>query len=198
VDHIEALERLARLKESGVLTEAEFQAQKAGLLNGSPPQANVRKAAPSAQSPEEFIEQFRGSTKGWLVGSLAGWMSLLLILAFGLGLVIIFLKWIANISARYELTTQRLMIRTGIIFKRDDEIELFRIKDVRVDYSLINQISGIGTITIRSSDATSGGRDFVMRDIPDARELRETLRNLVDEARQRRGVREIDFDQRYV
>jgi uncharacterized membrane protein YdbT with pleckstrin-like domain len=90
------------------------------------------------------------------------------------------------------------MIRSGIVFKRVDEIELFRIKDVRVDYSLINQITGIGAITVRSSDVTSGGRDFVMRDIPDAREIRETMRNLVDEARQRRGVREFDFDHSHV
>lgn len=199
MEHIEALERLARLKESGVLSDAEFEAQKAQLLNGNAHGHAARApAARASAATEEGVDEFRGSTKGWLFGSFAGWLSMLLVLAFGLGLVIIFFKWIANISARYELTTQRLMIRTGIIFKRVDEIELFRIKDVRVDYSLINQITGIGAITVRSSDVTSGGRDFVMRDVPDAREIRETMRNLVDEARQRRGVREVDFDQRYV
>ena len=34
-------------------------------------------------------------------------MSFLLCLVFGLGLVIIFLKWIVNVSSRYELTTRR-------------------------------------------------------------------------------------------
>lgn len=199
MDNIEALERLARLKEAGVLTETEFQTQKAALLRSGASEAPERPSPiRTAQSPEETLEEFRGSTRGWLFGSFGGWLSMVLVLAFGLGLLIIFLKWISNISARYELTTQRLLIRTGIIFKRDDEIELFRIKDVRVDYSLINQITGIGRITVRSSDVTSGGRDFSMHDIPDARAIRETLRNLVDEARRRRGVREVDFDQRYV
>ena len=198
MEHIEALERLARLKDSGVLTEAEFEAQKAQLLNGRTHGHDRRPVSRATSTAEEQVDEFRGSTKGWLLGSFAGWLSLLLVLAFGLGLVIILLKWVANVSARYELTTQRLMIRTGIIFKRVDEIELFRIKDVRVDFSLINQITGIGAITVRSSDVTSSGRDFVMRDIPDARQIRETMRNLVDEARQRRGVREVDFDQRYV
>jgi hypothetical protein len=59
-------------------------------------------------------------------------------------------------------------------------------------------MTGIGTITLRSSDVTSAGRDFVIRDVPNATDIRETIRTLVDEARQRRGVREVDFDQRYV
>jgi uncharacterized membrane protein YdbT with pleckstrin-like domain len=199
VDHIEGLERLARLKDSGVLTQVEFESQKAELLkNGSQAHHTVRSNERSNATAERSLQEFRGSTKGWLFGSFSGWLSMALILAFGLGLVIIALKWLHNISAKYELTTQRLMIRSGIVFKRVDEIELFRIKDVRVDYSLINQITGIGAITVRSSDVTSGGRDFVMRDIPDAREIRETMRNLVDEARQRRGVREFDFDHSHV
>jgi membrane protein YdbS with pleckstrin-like domain len=202
VDHIEALERLARLKDSGVLTDAEFNAQKAELLKrGFAGEASAT-VTPSSNSSvaadEETVEDFRGSTRGWLFGSFAGWASLLLCLLYGLGLVIIFFKWLANISSRYELTTQRLLIRTGILMKRVDEIELFRVKDVRVDFSLLNQLTDIGTITLRTSDVTSGGREFAMREVPRAREIRETIRSLVDDARQRRGVREIDFDHRFV
>jgi membrane protein YdbS with pleckstrin-like domain len=199
LDHIEALERLARLKESGVLNEAEFETQKAELLkNGANSRAGAHPRVQTTSVAEEPVDEFRGSTKGWLFGSFGGWVSLLLILLWGLGLLIILAKWIANISARYELTTQRLLLKTGIILKRVDEIELFRIKDVRVDYSLINQITGIGTLTLRTSDVTSAGRDFVIRDIPGAKETRETIRRLVDEARQRRGVREFDVDHRFV
>ena len=199
MDQIEALERLARLRDAGVLTQGEFDAQKAELLSGrSATQSDVRSSVRQAAAKEAPVEEFRGSTRGWLFGSFFGWLSLALCLAYGLGLIIILFKWLANISAQYELTNQRLLIRRGIILKRVDEIELFRIKDVRVDYSLINQLTGIGTITLRSSDVTSAGRDFVIRDIPNATEIRETIRTLVDEARQRRGVREVDFDQRYV
>jgi hypothetical protein len=66
---------------------------------------------------------------------------------------------------------------------------------VRVQFSLINQIADIGTITITSSDRTTGNAAFVLRDVPAARERREGIRKLVDRARQRRGVRELDVDE---
>lgn len=142
---------------------------------------------------EKSVETFRSSTTRWLVGSLAGWGTLLLSLV-GIGLILIAMRWLRNIATSYELSDQRLIIRSGIFNKRTDEIELYRIKDVTVDYSLINQWADIGTITIRSSDPTSAGGALVLKDIPRARAIRETLRSLVNEARQQRQVREFDID----
>lgn len=142
---------------------------------------------------EKEVELFRGSTSRWLVGSFAGWMTILLCV-FGVGLVIIFFKWLRNISTSYELTSQRLIIRTGIVFKKIDEVELYRIKDVNVTFSLLNQLSDIGRITLRSSDATTNRHPFELNDIPNARGIRETMRTLVDDARKRRRVREVDID----
>ena len=87
---------------------------------------------------EKPIETFRASTGRWLIGSLAGLGTLVLCLV-GVGLVIIALRWLQNIATSYELTDQRLIIRTGIFNKKTDEIELYRVKDVTVAYSLINQ-----------------------------------------------------------
>jgi uncharacterized membrane protein YdbT with pleckstrin-like domain len=143
--------------------------------------------------PERKIDDFRASTSRWLVGSFGGWGTLLLCLGL-VGFLVIAVKWLQNISLRYVLTDQRLVMRQGIIMKREDDIELYRIKDIRVDYSIVNQLVGIGTITIRSSDATTAGSELQMRDIPQARRRREELRRLVDQARQSRGVREIDYD----
>ncbi len=142
---------------------------------------------------EKPIESFRASTGRWLVGSLAGWGTLLLCLV-GVGLVIIALRWFQNIATHYELTDQRLIIRSGIFNKKTDEIELYRIKDVTVAYSLINQWVDIGAITISSSDPTTQGGSITLRDIPRARAIREELRELVDAARQARRVRELDVD----
>lgn len=201
LENIESLERIARLRDSGVLTEAEFQEQKSRLLSGGTVRGADR-SSPSIGSRsssiggEQKLDEFRGSTTRWLFGSFSGWLTLLLSLV-GIGLVIILAKWWGNISSRYEITDQRLKIRTGIFIKRVDEIELYRIRDVRVDFSLINQITGIGNITVLSSDPTSQARSFVMACIPDARERRESLRSLVDAARQRRQVREIDVGNVY-
>ncbi len=142
---------------------------------------------------ERQVDSFRSSTNRWLFGSFLGWMTILSC-AIGVGLIIIAIRWLQNMGSAYEVTDQRLIVRRGLVMKSIDEIELYRVKDVRVDFSLINQITDIGTITITSSDRTTGNRRFVLRDVPAARERREGIRKLVDRARQRRGVREMDVD----
>ena len=142
---------------------------------------------------ERRIDQFRSSTARWLLGSFAGWGTLALCLV-AIGLPMIAWRWLQAMSSSFEVTDQRLIVRRGIVMKTIDEIELYRIKDVRLDYSLLNQLTDIGTITLTSTDRTTGDRLFVLRDVPMARVRREGLRGLVERARQRRGVRELDVD----
>ena len=80
---------------------------------------------------ERPVDEFRSSTRRWLLGSFAGWGTLVACLA-GVGFVIIGVRWLKNRSASYEITDQRLIIKRGILFKTIDEIELYRIKDVRL------------------------------------------------------------------
>ena len=143
---------------------------------------------------EGVKDRFRSSTWGWLRGTLAGWGTLLLCLV-GIGLIIILVKWVENLATTYELTDDRLIIRRGIFFKSIDEIELYRVKDIRIDFTLLGQWANIGTITLLSSDETTRAAPLRLRDIEHAERRREELRKLVDEARQRRRVREIDMVQ---
>ena len=135
---------------------------------------------------------FRSSTWGWLRGTLAGWATLLLCLV-GVGLLIVLVKWIENLAATYEVSEDRLIIRHGIFIKSIDEIELYRVKDIRLDFSLINQWAGIGTLTITSSDETTRQAPLVIPNVEAAEARREEMRRLVDAARQKRRVREIDM-----
>jgi len=148
--------------------------------------------APGGQMMEQALDTFRSSTWGWLRGTLAGWGTLLLCLV-GVGFLIILVKWVQNLGITYELTAERLVLRKGIFVKSVDEIELYRVKDVRLDFTLINQMAGIGTITIDSSDETTRDAPLVMPHIANAATRREQLRSLVDAARQKRRVREVDF-----
>ena len=161
---------------------------------------------------DQVHDSFRPSTFGWLRGTAAGLGTVLLgiagiailigaagdwswypLLLTGLAVLIVLWKWIQNMAALYEITPERLVVRRGIIFKSIDEIELYRIKDVRMDFSLLNQWAGIGNICLTSSDETTRVGDLVMRNIGKAQTRREELRRLVDAARQKRGVREIDM-----
>jgi uncharacterized membrane protein YdbT with pleckstrin-like domain len=111
----------------------------------------------------------------------------------GLAFALLAWKWLTNMAARYDLTEDRLIVRRGIFIKSLDEIELYRVKDIRLDFSLINQMAGLGTICIVSSDETTRAEPLVIREVERAGPRREELRRLVDAARQKRRVREIDM-----
>ena len=167
----------------------------------------------------QTVDRFRSSTLGWLRGTLAGWGTILLLvagivgtiwalaqrpvtgaawlfpIALAAGALILLYKWVANLATTYEVTEDRLILHKGIVMKSIDEIELYRVKDVRIDFSLINQTADIGTISITSSDETTREAPLVIRDVARARARRETLRTLVDTARRNRGVREFDMVQ---
>jgi uncharacterized membrane protein YdbT with pleckstrin-like domain len=140
---------------------------------------------------DQPLDTFRSSTLGWLRGTLAGWATLALCL-IGVGLIIVLIKWIENIGTTYEITEDRLVLRKGIFVKSIDEVELYRVKDVRLDFTLINQWANIGTITVASSDETTRAAPLVIRDVDNANARREELRRLVEAARQKRRVREMD------
>ena len=123
---------------------------------------------------DQVHDSFRPSTFGWLRGTAAGLGTVLMgIAGFALmiamagdwgawplvltGLALVLAKWIENMSAKYEITPERLIVRRGIVFKSIDEIELYRIKDVRMDFSLLNQWAGIGTICPGVSVGASPG-----------------------------------------
>jgi len=159
---------------------------------------------------EGVQDSFRSSTWGWTRGTLAGWGTVALgiagialtavgswerwpLLLTVLAFLILGWKWLENMSSRYDLGEDRLLVRRGIFLKSLDEIELYRVKDIRLDFSLINQMAGIGTVTITSSDETTRSAPLVLAHIEAAQRRREELRTLVDKARQKRRVREIDM-----
>jgi len=140
---------------------------------------------------DQPLDIFRSSTGGWLRGTLAGWGTLALCLV-GIGLVIVLIKWIENLGTTYEISEDRLILRKGIFVKSIDEVELYRVKDVRLDFTLIAQWANIGTITVTSSDETTRDAPLVIRDVDNANKRREALRRLVEAARDKRRVRELD------
>ena len=142
---------------------------------------------------ERAVDSFRSSTARWVFGSFAGLASLLLCAA-GVGFLLIGWRWLRNLSASYQVTDQRLIVRRGILLKTVDEIELYRVRDVRLEYSLLKQMVDIGTIALTSTDPSTGGAVFLLRDVPMARDRREGLRGLIERARMRRGVRELHVD----
>ncbi len=113
-----------------------------------------------------------------------------------LGLIVPLLMWVVRWwvtkCTSYELTSQRLKIRSGMLNRKLDELELFRVKDYAMDQPLFLRLLGLGNLNLITSDATSP--QVFIKAIPAVEEVREKLRAAVQAERDRKRVREMDVD----
>jgi len=96
----------------------------------------------------------------------------------------------------YELTSERLRITRGVINQQVDEIELYRVKDSQLRRVWWMRLVGLSSITLESSDRTLP--DVVIPAIPNGMAVRELLRKQVEAQRDKKRVREVDFDEETV
>ena len=88
---------------------------------------------------------------------------------------------------RYSLSEDRLFISQGFLNIKDDEILLYRVRDIDTSRSLGQRIFGVGTVTVMSSDKTMP--TLVLKNIKDPIAVKEILHNRVEEMKLRRQVR---------
>ncbi len=92
---------------------------------------------------------------------------------------------------RYTVTTERVGLRRGILTKRTDSIELYRVKDTTVIEPFFLRMFGLADIVLTSSDRTTPL--IVLHAIPNGMDLREKIRANVERLRVQKSVREVDF-----
>lgn len=102
------------------------------------------------------------------------------------------IRWFITKCTSYELTTQRLKIATGVLNRKLDELELFRVKDYAMDQPLFLRLVGLGNLTLVTSDASTP--TLALRAIANVEDVREKLRTAVQAERDRKRVREMDVD----
>lgn len=107
-------------------------------------------------------------------------------------LLIILWKWLVIRNTKYELTTQRLRMRHGVLNKKTDELELYRIRDYKLDQPFFLRMFSLSNIILETSDRSHP--QVVLRAIKNGEELRESLRTFVEECRTRKRVREVDLE----
>ena len=101
-------------------------------------------------------------------------------------------KWLELKCTTYELTTQRLRIITGVFNREEEEIELYRVKDISFAQPFLPRMFGLGNVTMHTSDKTTP--TLTIAGISDAREFRDLLRDKVEQRRDEKRVREVDFE----
>lgn len=80
-------------------------------------------------------------------------------------------------TTTYTITSQRIMMKTGLIGKNVEEIELLRVRDLSVAQSMMDRILGIGSLTVFSDDASAP--QLLFRKIHDAQTVKDILRKAV-------------------
>jgi len=88
---------------------------------------------------------------------------------------------------RYALSEDRLFTSVGFFNIKDDEILLYRVRDIDTQRSLWQRMFGVGTVTVVSSDKTMP--TLVMKNIKDPIGVKELLHKQVEEMKIRRRVR---------
>ena len=88
---------------------------------------------------------------------------------------------------RYSLSSDRLFLSTGFLTIRDEEILLYRIKDLNTKRTLWQRLFGVGTITVSSSDKSMPLLEIT--NVKDPMYVKELIHENVEEAKRKHRVR---------
>ncbi len=88
---------------------------------------------------------------------------------------------------RYALSDDRLFISVGFLSIKDDEILLYRVRDIDTKRSLWQRLFGVGTVTVISSDKTMP--NLVLQNVKDPIFVKELIHKQVEEVKIQRRVR---------
>lgn len=88
---------------------------------------------------------------------------------------------------KYRLTTDRLFCETGFLNLKEEEILLYRVRDIGLTRTFWQRPFCVGTICIHSTDKTAGHLDIV--NVRDPRDVKELIFKYVEEAKEKRRMR---------
>jgi len=115
----------------------------------------------------------------------AAWLFIILaLIAIWGGLVLYY--FYLRYGMAYELTSQRLIHRVGILSQTTNRIEVIDVDDVSFHQSFIERLLGVGTIRILSSDTSDPM--LVIRGIDDVKRISNMIDNVRRDERRRRGM----------
>lgn len=89
--------------------------------------------------------------------------------------------WVSRAGASYRLYADRLEIETGLLGRKIENVELFRIRDIGLQQGLFGRLGNYGDISIHSNDASSPA--IQLRGIDAPRDFYKELRERVGDRR---------------
>lgn len=91
---------------------------------------------------------------------------------------------------KYRLSEDRIFRETGILNLKEEEVLLYRVRDLELKRSLFQRIFGVGTICVHSSDKTNPHLDLL--NVKQPREVKELVFRTVEAAKETRRMRPME------
>ena len=88
---------------------------------------------------------------------------------------------------RYAMSEDRQFTSVGFLNIKDDEILLYRVRDIDTSRNLWQRLFGVGTVTVMSSDKTMP--TVVLKNIKNPVAVKEMIHSMVEECKLKRRVR---------
>ena len=116
----------------------------------------------------------------------------LILCVITLGLWFLPLLWRAR-AISYRVTSRRVVVQTGVLSKRLEQVDLYRVTDYSVDRPFSQRLLGTGNLLLKTVD--KGCPELVLHGIKtDVVALYERVRAATEADKMRHGVRMVDFE----
>ncbi|MBI4952200.1 MAG: PH domain-containing protein [Myxococcales bacterium] len=116
------------------------------------------------------------------------WVLLICIVTVGLALIYFYFR---QTNRRYRITTQRIVVDTGLFSKRLEQVDIYRITDYSVERPFFQRIMGTGNIYLEAMDKSTPHLRLVGLKT-DVVKLYEALRHATETAKRSRAVAIVD------
>lgn len=87
---------------------------------------------------------------------------------------------------RYRLTQEKLLVKTGILSTKEEEVRLYRIMDVTLKRTIGERLWKLGTIHICSADKSTP--EFDIKRIKNSEQVKNMLSDMVESERIKKRV----------
>ena len=96
-----------------------------------------------------------------------------------------------SLSTRYKLTTERLIVTSGLLSQSSEEVEIYRVKDVSFSQGALDRMMDVGTVTVIVSDASSPRIE--LKGISQPMQRKEQIRQMSRSSRKTEGIRSVEY-----
>ena len=170
----------------------------AGPLVAGHPGGHPRVLYEGSPSWKSYFWPYVGAVLVVVAGlSLAGWLVVAYrqdkpwLAAIGCGVAVLGVIWFLNehfrrIGTRVRFTTDTIDIERGLLGKRIDTIQLWRVRDIDFRQTMMERMLGVSSLHVVSHDQENP--DVMLRGIRGGRELFDEVRDAIALSRQGRNV----------